>query len=982
MAIKAADTITVVRIADGTSVTITSTSVEYQKSSSGTAKPSTWQSTIPDVPAGQYLWTKTTVYYSNGKSTVSYSVAKQGSTGAAGKGIKSTTILYAKSSSNTAAPSSGWQGSVPATDSTNKYLWTKTTFTYTDNTTSTSYTVGSTLDGMSVGGRNLFKCSSMINERLVCDDIPPMNSVTLFSYESEGYHIVTPSTGNLNNGVGFYFKNYSILGIHAGDTITFSFDVKGTSDSNTPFMRIHMDSTGGGNWWTGTAMSKPYSFIPSSEFTRVSMTWTIPENADTFVKKSIWFAIHGNHESDLYIRYLKLEKGNIATDWTPAPEDAVAVVKQQYYLSTSTTSATGGTWLDTVPELKENTCIWTRTATIHGSGVIAYSTPILDSVTKTVVQTAADIKQTNTNLTLVASRTSTLESGMTDAKKRLDTAEASIKVNSDAIELKVNKNGIVSAINQTSESVKIQASKISLEGLTTINNLFKVNTDGSIEATNAVISGKITASTGTIGGWRITADALDNTNSKGNYTYFANGSNVNQDVLVVRTGAGTTADPYRWPVIVRATGQAIFDNANITGNIHATTATIDEIIKMKDIGGSTVTVLSAGVSVDDPHSLWINPWGEIGTVRIRGESVEIGGNFNVAGGSAQFDSDVSVAGELYAPCIELSNNKAYIDFHQGYSTADFTSRIIECSAGVLRINSMDVSSDDRLTFTNHKGGFYMIDDYWVRVYGSKNLYCDQTIRSSKGIQADGLDDGGAQFRAVNGNYGFMIRNDGANTYFLLTYSGDQYGQWHNVFPFYIQNSDGHVFMSERTEANDLYSKDWSGTFRKPVSSANTSGKQIAYIESRSGGSLGISGQYGGSKFAVRTIGTSSSDIRLKTHIKETTADGLAMIRRIRMKQFDWVDAGVHQPIGFIADELEALDTNLSIGGGYEDDGTMNVKSVNEFYLMGYAIKGIQELDTESSVQKDRIRTLEAQLDTMRVILDQAFERIAKLEKQL
>ena len=155
MAIKAADTITLVRIADGTSVTITSTSVEYQKSSSGTAKPSTWQSTIPDVPAGQYLWTKTTVYYSNGKSTVSYSVAKQGSTGAAGKGIKSTTILYAKSSSNTAAPSSGWQGSVPATDSTNKYLWTRTTFTYTDNTTSTSYTVGSTLDGMSVGGRNL-----------------------------------------------------------------------------------------------------------------------------------------------------------------------------------------------------------------------------------------------------------------------------------------------------------------------------------------------------------------------------------------------------------------------------------------------------------------------------------------------------------------------------------------------------------------------------------------------------------------------------------------------------------------------------------------------------------------------------------------------------------------------------------------------------------------------------------------------------------
>lgn len=171
------------------------------------------------------------------------------------------------------------------------------------------------------GGRNLFKCSSMINESLICDAVGRTNSVTLSSYESAGYHIVTPSTGNNNNGACFRFDDYSILGIHAGDTITFSLDVKGMSDSNTPFLRIHMNSTGDGNWWTGTAQSKSCYFIPSSEFTRVSMTWTIPENADTFAKKIIWFAIHGNYESNLYIRNLKLEKGNVATDWTPAPED-------------------------------------------------------------------------------------------------------------------------------------------------------------------------------------------------------------------------------------------------------------------------------------------------------------------------------------------------------------------------------------------------------------------------------------------------------------------------------------------------------------------------------------------------------------------------------------------------------------------------------------------------------------------------------------
>lgn len=101
-----------------------------------------------------------------------------------------------------------------------------------------------------------------------------------------------------------------------------------------------------------------------------------------------------------------------------------------------------------------------------------------------------------------------------------------------------------------------------------------------------------------------------------------------------------------------------------------------------------------------------------------------------------------------------------------------------------------------------------------------------------------------------------------------------------------------------------------------------------------------------------------------------------------MKQFDWIDTGKHQCIGFIADELEQLDPELSLGGGYDEDGNMDVKTVNDFYLMGYAVKSIQELDTETSVQKDRIRTLESQLDTVRVILEQAFERIAKLEKQL
>lgn len=891
MAIKAADTITVVRIADGTSVTITSTSVEYQKSSSGTAAPSTWQSTIPDVPAGQYLWTKTTVYYSNGKSTVSYSVAKQGSTGAAGKGIKSTAITYAKSSSNTAAPSSGWQGSVPATDSTNKYLWTRTVFTYTDNTTSTSYTVGSTLDGMSVGGRNLIldgkgntKNGFFKNFDTVTDEYAE------FTMKSKKQYVII----NLSPGFLLGVRDYVV-----GETYTWSYDIMYTS-WNFPTGTNHDEfwmgqrytnapsgQTSTGNWRDVTAHYLPVVGKYGCELNKwyhVNKVITIPAQASANVGSASsiqFYNSNANVEASFTarIKNVKLEKGNIATDWTPAPEDAVASVKQQYYLSTSTTSATGGTWLDTVPELKENTCIWTRTAILHGSGVVSYSTPILDSVTKKVVQTAADIKQTNTDLALVASRTSTLESGMTDAKKRIDTAEASIKVHADEIKLKVNKNGIVSAINQTSESIKIQASKISLEGLTTINNLFKVNTDGSIEATNAVISGKITASTGTIGGWRINSNALDITNSKGNYIYFASGSNANQDVLVVRTGAGTTDNPYHWPVIIRATGEAIFDNANITGNIHATTATIDEIIKMKDIGGSTVTVLSAGVSVDDPHSLWINPWGEFNYTHVGGALFEVGGQIAVNGG-ADFATDVSVAGVL--------------------------------------------SVSNKIIFPTHGGGFYMSDDVWIRAVNDKNIWTGGAIAAGNDIESYYKDIvAGSQVTSTTANVGVRLGSNADKKYIYL----------------YNDRHSGVLWMQHYV----------NGTVEWHSISA--------------------------------VVTKAQSDIRLKTDISYSSANGLDSIRKMKVRSFSRVDENRFYPIGFIADELEQINDTLVSGGGYVD-GHPYYKSINELYLCAYAIKGIQELDTESAVQKDRIRTLEAQLDTMRVILDQAFERIAKLEKQL
>jgi len=55
----------------------------------------------------------------------------------------------------------------------------------------------------------------------------------------------------------------------------------------------------------------------------------------------------------------------------------------------------------------------------------------------------------------------------------------------------------------------------------------------------------------------------------------------------------------------------------------------------------------------------------------------------------------------------------------------------------------------------------------------------------------------AQLRMVAGNYGAMFRNDGSNTYFLLTNSGDQYGAWNSLRPLYINNSSGNVTVGTK-----------------------------------------------------------------------------------------------------------------------------------------------------------------------------------------
>nr|DAZ80886.1 MAG TPA: tail protein [Caudoviricetes sp.] len=109
----------------------------------------TWSPDIPTVNPGEYLWTRTTWFYSDGTSEQGFSVAKMGEQGPKGDrgndgipgkngiGIRSTSVLYGLSAAETVPPTAWYQN--PPSLVKGQWFWTKTVWTYTDNTTETGY---------------------------------------------------------------------------------------------------------------------------------------------------------------------------------------------------------------------------------------------------------------------------------------------------------------------------------------------------------------------------------------------------------------------------------------------------------------------------------------------------------------------------------------------------------------------------------------------------------------------------------------------------------------------------------------------------------------------------------------------------------------------------------------------------------------------------------------------------------------------------
>lgn len=117
-----------------------------------------------------------------------------------------------------------------------------------------------------------------------------------------------------------------------------------------------------------------------------------------------------------------------------------------------------------------------------------------DSITASVSKTYA----TQASLETEKAKVTNLETWKSQAELKItDSAIVSTVTSSTSWSKKADKASLISQINQSAESISINASKINLNGVVTANSYFCILTDGSIKSTK-----------GTLGGWTISSDKI------------------------------------------------------------------------------------------------------------------------------------------------------------------------------------------------------------------------------------------------------------------------------------------------------------------------------------------------------------------------------------------------------------------------------------------------------------------------------------------
>lgn len=581
----------------------------------------------------------------------------------------------------------------------------------------------------------------------------------------------------------------------------------------------------------------------------------------------------------------------------------------------------------------------------------------------------------------------------------------------------------------------------SKNGASDTNAVFRVGHDGVLIATNATITGNITATSGKIGncsienGRLVLGDTMNyanlNANTYGNYgfTLVADGDNnpwfqfngtPKRDILISPVGydsykcnggewfrikfefastvQATTAEGYGSNTYVdinvglygkNTNGESVWyipngKRSNSTGSAQS----VDTLVQLPS------NVRSFSVYVQCKGSGTFS-----GTLKVRNVSVyRMMGNDLIVDGaitaakikSGEVTSDKIAANAITADKISagaITADKINVSQLSAISAnlGSITGGSINIGNGKFKVDSSGNFTATNGSLTGTVNATTMRAKQKYSIYDSSfNVYQDviQWFGSSLSIGLTGGDDNGtltmagAYFDfldnniACNGN--LNIVEDGNLSVAKTTTTGSLSVSNTSTFKGTATFKSTSTFSGTATftgslKAGSFTFRDYSEIddnniiYRRPVASAGSDKSRVAILQGSSNNKIIIKAQYNSTSFANATFTGSSSDIRLKRDIKDSSVNALSKIMQMQIREFNWKQTGIHQELGCVADELELIDPLLTTGGGYDKDGTMNIKSIDTLLLSEYAIKGIQELYRQNKQQQKRIEYLESQL---------------------
>lgn len=283
---------------------IVSMTLEFYLSTSKTTQSGgTWTTTPPEWVKGKYLWTRNKIVYENPTST------------------EYTTPVCDTS----------WEAANDVADDLHNNYYNKTETeakiqVASESITSTvKTTVTEEIEKIEIGGRNLLKNSSLRVDTNEWETDPSTTSnVTVSQTEKDNNTCTLIDSSTLSASDYHFWQNLDVGKLELNATYTASLWIlaENVSKSNAggtaacQFEITNAQTSGVDLHYHQKVLDNGYA-----DWTKLSWTFTVT-NATLTTASTIYFGLYlKNTTGDFYIRDIQLEKGSIATDWAPAPED-------------------------------------------------------------------------------------------------------------------------------------------------------------------------------------------------------------------------------------------------------------------------------------------------------------------------------------------------------------------------------------------------------------------------------------------------------------------------------------------------------------------------------------------------------------------------------------------------------------------------------------------------------------------------------------